>query len=237
MTVSICGETSCRRSRRTQALVPLLLLATLSGCNGFFHSDARPEQVYFLRAKADPPGKEARTAVEASLRVGHPVAAPGLDSSQIVLVEADRRMGFFSASRWPAAVPDVVETLAVETLRASGSWQSVEDSTSPFPFDYLLQITVRRFEAEYSAGRAAPEAHVVLDCSVGRRDGRYVVASFTAEGSSVADANRLSAVVAAFETAADTALVSVSEQTRDAVSAAMGRKTADSPTAAAGEHW
>jgi cholesterol transport system auxiliary component len=140
------------------------------------------------------------------------------------LVQAGHRMSFFSASRWPTAVPDMVETLAIETLRASGSWTSVENSASPFPSDYLLQISVRRFEAEYSEGGAAPEVHVVLDCLIGRREGRDVVASFVAEGSSVAAGNKLSAVTAAFETAANSALGSLSEQARSAVRAALERK-------------
>jgi ABC-type uncharacterized transport system auxiliary subunit len=225
--LSICRGSGPRRVLCMQAIVPLFLLSTLTGCSGLFHSDARPEQVYFLRAKVAAQTEAARPVVGASVRVGYPLAAPGLDSAQIVLVQADRRMSFFSASRWPAAVPHVVEALAVETLRASGSWSSVEDSTSPFPSDYLLQITVRRFEAEYTTGVRAPEVHVVLDCIVGKREGREVVADFVADGSSVAADNKLSDVVAAFEAAANTALGSVSEHALEAMRSASGRKGAE----------
>jgi cholesterol transport system auxiliary component len=222
---SVFRDTGRRRGRRVKAFVPLLLLTSLAGCNGLFHSDARPEQVYYLRAEAAPVSEAGRVVVGASVRVGRPVATSGLDSPQIVLVQAGHRMSFFSASRWPTAVPDMVETLAIETLRASGSWTSVENSASPFPSDYLLQISVRRFEAEYSEGGGAPEVHVVLDCLIGRREGRDVVASFVAEGSSVAAGNKLSAVTAAFETAANSALGSLSERARGAVRAALERKS------------
>lgn len=225
MITSVCRDTSRRRARCVKALVLLLLLTSLAGCNGLFHSDARPEQVYYLRANTAPASEAGRIAVGASVRVGRPIATSGLDSPQIVLVQAGHRMSFFSASRWPAAVPDMVETLAIETLRASGSWTSVENSASPFPSDYLLQISVRRFEAEYGEGRGAPEVHVVLDCQIGRREGRDVVASFVAEGSSMAAANKLSDVSAAFETAANSALSSLSEQARAAVRAALERKS------------
>ena len=70
---------------------------------------------------------------------------------------------------------DQVETLAVEKLRGSGLWQSVADSTSPFPSDYILLVNVRRFEADYTGGGVAPDVHVVLDCIVGRREEREVV--------------------------------------------------------------
>jgi len=40
--------------------------------------------------------------------------------------------------------------LAVDTLRASGAWSTVQDSASAFSSEYLLQIVIRRFEADYS---------------------------------------------------------------------------------------
>jgi cholesterol transport system auxiliary component len=223
--VSIFRDIGQRGVRCVKTLVSVLLLASLVACKGLFHSDARPEQVYYLRAKAAPVSEAGRTVVGASVRVGRPIAAPGLDSAQIVLLQADHRMSFFSASRWPASVPDVVEMLAIETLRASGSWTSVENSASPFPSDYLLQISVRRFEAEYNEGGSPPEVHVVLDCLIGRREGRDVVASFVAEGSSVAATNKLSAITAAFDTAANSALGSLSEQALAAVRASLERKS------------
>jgi len=200
------------------------LAGLLAGCTGLFHSDARPDQVYYLRATAVEKGNGAADPMAASLRVNRPTAAPGLDSPQIVLVQSDRRMSFFLASRWPSPAPSMIEMLAVEKLRGSGMWQSIGDSASAFPSDYVMQVTMRRFEADYTGGGAAPEVHVVLDCMVGKREGREVVASFLAEGAAQASANRLAAVVAAFETATNTALDSMSMQAAEAVHASMGRK-------------
>jgi cholesterol transport system auxiliary component len=135
--------------------------------------------VYVLRASAAPPRSEL-TSSTVSLHVGRPIAGPGLDSDHIVLVQSDHRMSYFAGSRWPAALPAVVEALAVDTLRSSGAWSTVQDSGSAFSSDYLLQIVIRRFEAGYSGGSAAPQVHVVLDCTVGRRAGREVLASFLA---------------------------------------------------------
>ena len=212
----------------------VLLLCILSGgCSGLFYSSARPEQTYYLRAPAataaDLPPTAARgapgspPALAASLRVGHPLADPGLDSSHIMLVQADHRMNFYAGSRWPGPAADVIEALAVETLRASGAWRSVEDSTSPFPSDYLLQVAVRRFEADYTSGGTVPEVHVTLDCILGRREGRDVLATFLASGAALATANRLSEVVSAFERAAGAALGSLSQQAQQAVRAAAER--------------
>jgi len=210
--------------------------------SGLFHSTAQPEQTYYLRAPAAAAGigappaangaQGSPPAVAASLRVSRPLADPGLDSSHIVLVQADHRMNFYAGSRWPGPAVDVIEALAVETLHASGAWRSVEDSSSPFPSDYLLQVAVRRFEADYTAGGAVPEVHVTLDCIIGRRAGRDVVATFVVSGAALATANRLSDVVSAFEQATGAALGALSQQAAQAVRAAAehAAQNQDRPT-------
>ena len=233
---------SCSAAART---LPLLSLC-LAGCSGLFQSKAKPEQVYFLRAPAVAsyaPAQPADSAAAApaaaaaampvSLRVTRPLASPGLDTARIMLVQTDHRMNFYSGSRWPAPATQLVEALAVETLRATGAWTSVQDSTSPFPSDYLLQIHVRRFEADYTEGGGAPVVHVVLDCVVGRRQGREVLATFTASGSAAAAANRQAEVVAAFQQAAGTALQSLSQQAERTVRADLQHvaQDADKPLA------
>jgi cholesterol transport system auxiliary component len=215
------------RCVRGRMALPLLLATAwsavaLTGCTGLFHSNARPEQVYYLRATADPQGM---APIAASLRLNRPTAGPGLQGSQIMLVQSDRRMSFYEEASWPASAANLVEMLAVEKLRAAAVWQSVADSTSPFPSDYVLLVNVRRFEADYTAGTVAPEVHVVLDCIIGKREGREVVKSFLAESSVPAAANRLGAVVAAFDTATNAALDSMNTQTLEAVRTSLAKET------------
>jgi cholesterol transport system auxiliary component len=189
----------------------------LGGCTSLFHSSAPVEQVYYLRAAPEQAGVGAPAADAPSLRVGRPLVAPGLDTAHIMLVMPDHRMNFYTGSRWPAPLAEVVEALMLQTLRASGNWSSVEGSTSGFPSNYLLQCSVRRFEADYSAGGAAPSAEVVLDCLIGRREGREVLTTFTVTGSAPAAANRMTEVVSAFEQASRSALGALSQQVAAAV--------------------
>jgi cholesterol transport system auxiliary component len=211
------------------SLLPCLLL---NGCTGLFHSDAQPEQTYYLRAASAAAGaaSSSGTAVPAtglSLRVGHVSGAPGLESVHIMLVQPDHRMNFYSGSRWPAPAPELIEALAVQTLRDSGAWSSVEDSASPFPSEYLLQVTLRSFEADYTSGAAAaPLVNVVLDCIIGRREGRDVVATFVASASAPASANRLGEVVAAFEQATTSALTQLAQQSSQAAHADAQQRAA-----------
>jgi cholesterol transport system auxiliary component len=201
---------------RRALFAAILGLATLmAACSGGLHSDAPATQIYVLRASVHPQAQLTRPT--ASLHVSRPMAGPGLDSDHILLVQSDHRMSYFLASRWPADLPGVVESLAVDTLRTTGAWATVQDSGSAFSSEYLLQIVIRRFEADYSVSSSAPEIHVVFDCTVGRRTGREVIASFVAEGSSTAAANRLGDVVSAFEDASNKALADIAEHTAQAV--------------------
>jgi cholesterol transport system auxiliary component len=230
-------------------------MVALSGCSGLLKSEAPPVQVYVLRAAVSPTSAanaeaqaldSARTAAAnlpsaspvgapstpnapPSLQVPRPQADPGLATELITLVRSDHRMDRYAASSWAGSLPDVVETLAIDTLRASGNWASVHDAPSPFAADYLLQITIRRFEADYtSAGvgaGTAPKVYVTLDCTIARRIGRELLTSFVAEGVADAEADRMSAVVAAFEKAANTALASMAERSAAAIRMSTGPST------------
>ena len=187
---------------RARALAAGALLA-LAGCGGF-HSDRPAAQVYAL----DPVYAESKLPADssaASLLVLRPQAAPGLDTENIALRRSAQRLDYYAASRWPAPLPDFLQSLAVEALRASGKYRSVQAERAAFAADRVLQIEIRRFQAEY-AGEGAPIVHVQLLATLGRRDDHAVLASVSAESSVPAAENRMQAVVAAFQTAAAAAL-------------------------------
>ncbi len=202
----------------TRFAATAVVALALAACTGGLHSDAPATQVYVLRAAAHPESELTRSNV--SLRVSRPIASPGMDSDHILLVQSDHRMSYFVGSRWPANLPAVVESLAVDTLRSTGAWSTVQDSGSTFSSEFLLQIVIRRFEADYSASPSAPEIHVLLDCTVGRRVGREIVGTFIAEGSATASANRLGDVVSAFEDASNKAMAQIAVRTAQAVQTA-----------------
>jgi ABC-type uncharacterized transport system auxiliary subunit len=94
----------------------------------------------------------------------------------------------------------------------------VDSDRGGFGAQVVLAITVRRFEAEYGADEnAAPRARVVLECTLGDRIERNTLATFDVDTTVQADANRLSSVVAALETAANQALAQVVERSSAAL--------------------
>ena len=190
------------KMRSARGLAAGALLA-LGGCGGF-HSDQLATQVYTL----DPVYTESKSepaSGTASLLVLRPQAAPGLDTERIALRRSAQRLDYYAASRWPAPLPDFMQSLAIEPLRASGKFRSVQSDHAAFTTDMVLQIEIRRFQAEY-AGDAAPVVHVQLLATLGHRNDRSVVASVSAESSVPATENRMQAVVAAFQSAVASAL-------------------------------
>jgi cholesterol transport system auxiliary component len=196
------------------------LACLLASCSGFRSSEPAT-QAYVLRAPA--PAAQSAPAHSVTLRVLRPLPGPGLDTEHIMLLDPDRTFRYYAGSSWAAPLPEVVQALVVETLRGSGAFSAVSDSRSAFPADYMLQISVRRFEADYSAGSGAPVVQVSLECMLARRSDRGLVATFAAESSATASENRMSAVVAAFEQAAGAALASVAERSAAAVRTSTDR--------------
>jgi cholesterol transport system auxiliary component len=232
----------------TRFILSLSMVLMASGCtSGLFKSETPPIQIYVLRAAASPNtaatgqaqaldsarSAEAGTSGTGSaaaaspptIQIPRPQADPGLSTELITLVRSDHRMDRFAGSSWAGVLPDVVETLAIDTLRATGQWSAVHDAPSPFAAEYLLQINIRRFEADYTSGAEAPAVYVTLDCTIARRIGRELLTSFVVEGVANAEANRMSAVIAAFEQASQLALKQMAERSAAAVRTSTAQST------------
>lgn len=196
--------------------VGLLLGLGLAGCGGGLLSSGAPvSHAYVLRpAVAASPAVTGEAPQSASIRVLRAQAAPGRDTDRMLILGADGRLDFFSTGHWAGTIPDLVTAQVVETLRGSNEFVAVLGDNSPFPGENVLVIDVRRFEAQYASADAAPVVHVVLDCKLGRRSDRAVLASFVAEGHEAASANRLASIVAAYDAAFAEALGTILERLR-----------------------
>jgi cholesterol transport system auxiliary component len=188
-----------------------LLMAGLAGCSGF-KSNVAETQVYLLQpaiAAAEATG--GASAPSGTLSVQMPVAAPGLESDRIVLTREGGRIDYYAAASWADRLPQVLQRVTIDALRARGAFVAVQPDATPFNTDFTMQIEVRRFAAEYTAA-GAPTVHVVLDCTLGRRSDRGILATFTAEASVPAGDNRLGAVIEAFDRATGMALQQIVER-------------------------
>jgi cholesterol transport system auxiliary component len=197
--------------RRAVVLLAAAIAPALDACSGL-RSDAPAVQAWMLDLPAAIAPAAGATGGPATLRVPRPLAAPGLDGDRIALLRTDRTLDYFAANRWSGRVPELVQALALDTLRAAGGYRAVQPEEAPFSYDETLQIEVRDFQAEYAAAAAAPVAKVALVCTLGRRSDRAVLATFRLEGSAAATDNRMHAIVAAFDAALDAALAGLPER-------------------------
>lgn len=210
--IRVSRRNAASRPRPAAALsLAMTALLALGGCSGLLSSRSAAPVTYVLRpaVAADVASDSAPMSSRApapSLQVQRVAASPGYARDEILLTQPDRRLDVYAASRWPDALPVVVERLTVDALRQYGGWSVVHDAAAPFAADRLLRVTVRRFDAEYTAAAGPPTVRVVLDATLARRGDRAVLAAFTAEASSTATEDRMSAIVAAFERATGEAL-------------------------------
>ena len=160
--------------------------------------------IYTLTAPVPTPASAA-PAPATVLSVLLPETAAGLHGERIALLQAGHRMDYFAASRWSGALPELVQTLAMDALQGGGRFRSVQTDTAPFAADYVLQLQVRHFEADYT-GTGSPVAHVAIDATLGRSSDRAIVQTLTAESSVPATGDHMLNIVNAFEQASSTVL-------------------------------
>lgn len=194
------SERSIRQRRAARLPWALLLLA---GCSGGLRSNLPAVQVYVLQPPGAAPAASARSS--ATVQVLLPLAAPGLAGEGIVVLHPGQRLDYYSGARWAAAAPIMLQTLAIEALRASNRFAMVESDAGPFAADYVLSLELRHFEAEYRDS-GPPTVYVSLIGTLGRRGNRDGAVSVIADSRVRVEADRMQAVVAAFERATGDAL-------------------------------
>ncbi len=179
-------------------LAGAMLASLMGGCGGdLFTTDLPAGQIYQLTPLAEEGAAGAGT-FDVILVVPRPIVAPGLDTERIALVQADRRIDYYAASKWGASMPEVVQSIVVESLQNTARLRGVQRDMADFRPDYLLQLDVRAFQAEYSNGDA-PRVRVHLHATIGRLDDRRSVLTFAAAATEPAGANTMTAVTAAFD--------------------------------------
>jgi cholesterol transport system auxiliary component len=191
-------------SVRAQRCALLIAAGALAGCVNGLRSNVPAPQIYLLDPRPATVASGVAGARE-TLQVLAPRAAPGLGTDGIAVLRPGGRLDYYLGARWAAAAPPMLQTLAIDALRASQRFALVEPDSGPFPADYELILEVRHFEARYG-DEAAPTIHVTLIASVGRRSMSAPSANLVADSEVKAQDNRMQAVVAAFEQATAQAL-------------------------------
>jgi cholesterol transport system auxiliary component len=224
--------------RRPTILMGLLSLLALSACFSGLKSNVPVQQTYVLEpSRSDPaaagaaaagatPGRPRAAAQTLKVEVG--MVAPGLGTDAIALLRPGQRLDYYNGVRWAGSAPVMLQTLAIDALREQHRFSMVEPEAGPFASGWLLNLELRHFEAEYSEA-GPPTIHIVLVCTLGSRSNRDAEVAFTAESRVKADADRMQAVIAAFERAAGDAIAQLAANIAPPEPPAAGPPAAGSP--------
>jgi ABC-type uncharacterized transport system auxiliary subunit len=197
-----------------RAVVAMLVLGSLVACGGL-KSKAPAEQTYVLRpAAATRQEGAAATPVQGLLAVRRPEVQPGLQTVRIALVLPGNRLDYFAASRWAASLPQVVDAFATQSLLSSGHFELVNGGErGSGGARFVLAMTVRHFEADYSQGEGLPpQVRVAFDCVLSTGVPRATLGRCDGDATVTAAANRMEPIVLAFEAAAREAMAEVTAQ-------------------------
>jgi len=194
-------------------LVTLVSLLTLAGCGSLFRSNAPARTTYQLSVEP----KAAAAPIAADLAVLAPRVRSGLDNDRIAALYPDGRLDYFAAGRWAGPLDEMLQDLTQEAFRAASALRNVDTDASVFASGYWLEIDVVEFQAEYSDTRAgaveAPTVHVHLVARIGGAGDRRLMGEVDAETRQPAASNRLTAIVQAYDQAADAALAKIVAET------------------------
>jgi cholesterol transport system auxiliary component len=200
-----------RGAKVKRAVLPLLLILLTACAGSLFKNKTAPPTMYRLAAIAKVPAAEpANPKTKAvDLAVLKPRVRAGLDTERIAALYPDRRMDYFADVRWTGPLDEVLQDLAVQEFHINPGLRYVSADASVFASTYWLEIEVTDFQAEYATGMAAPSVHVHLQARVGSSGDRRVLGRFEPDIHEAASDNRMSAIVDAYNRAADEALAQI----------------------------
>ena len=195
-----------------RAVLTALLSVMLAACAGsLFKNKIPPPTMYLLSAGAKPAAAEAApgSSSPTELAVLRPRVRAGLDTDRIAALYPDRSMDYFANVRWSGPLDEVLQDLAVQEIHSNPGLRNVSADASVFSSAYWLEIEIADFQAEYPASGGPPTVHVHLQARLGSSADRRVIARFEPNIYEAASDNRMSAIVDAYNRAADKALAEI----------------------------
>jgi cholesterol transport system auxiliary component len=195
------SRTASATRRLRVAAVGCLALAAAGCSNALLGPEGEAPVRYRLDAPAAGADVQAPVRVPLALAVARPRAAVSLDGERIAVVQPGSRFDHYAGVRWSEPAPEMLQSLLVRTLQATGRFETVVAAPSRVPADLLLVAELRRFEARYATAGAAPVVEVEMQFTlVDIRGGRRIPGPLATAQAQAAEGRRAE-VAAAFQRA------------------------------------
>jgi cholesterol transport system auxiliary component len=201
-----------------RAVVIVALIGT-GACSSIIPgADRDPPKLYDLSPKSTFAKNLPRARWQ--LVVEPPIAAAGLSSARIALKRHLLRLEYYAQAAWTDTTPTMIQTLIIESFENSQKIVSVGRTSAGLRSDYVLQTSLREFQAEYSnrrltekamkdddnKGKAGPTVRVSINAKLVKMPERTIIASRTFDHVVIANTNGMEEIVAAFDDALGKAL-------------------------------
>ena len=171
----------------------------LSACSGLTSSDKPATRIWWLEPYSSGTSTslaEAETSLEVMVRV-----VPGLDSDKILTLSGAAQLNYIAGAQWADNLPELVQSLTVRSLQASGRFEAGNDFTVEDPGVCELELEVREFFARTDSTQQVSSVQVEMQgryhCKTGEPIRLQLGASITVNDES------MSGIVAAFQTGVD----------------------------------
>jgi cholesterol transport system auxiliary component len=147
---------SYRRSVRS--LPALLALGLVAGCGA-----SRPIKYYQLTIPGDLAPTTQQT-VPVTILVRTPVAPDLYRDDRLVYSTGDYQLGSYEYERWASPAPELIQTVLVRSLRATGHYAGVFTPQSTVNGDYILVTRIYDFKEQDNGGtltaRVSMDSHL-----------------------------------------------------------------------------
>ncbi len=197
-----------RNSIKYFALIATAAALAACGAGDILQSKVPEPQVYVFKPTA---AGAAQVAYNFQLAVALPTATPGLDTDRIAVLRDGNHLDYYYGARWGGAAPQVTQAFVVSLLQSQQGFRNVVAEDTRIDADYLLEISLQDFQAEY-VGNAAPTVRVTLIANLINIKERQSSPLIRSTAAVVAKDNHLAAVVTAFQSALQQTTTNLSEQ-------------------------
>lgn len=200
----------------------------LAGCSNVIGPGDMPQIYKLVPAKQQ---AAAGPKAGAGLAIDFPDTPDALDTSRIVISRSPDTMDYYANSAWQDRLPSIVQRALLEGFEQSGRIDQVAFDTAGLRANYLLQTSLRDFEARYDTPDGAPTIVVRIEAKLVTNQDRIIVARMTSSQEVPATANSVDAAVDAFNRASGAAVGQIVDWALAATTMASDQAPAESPAA------
>lgn len=180
----------------------VLLAFVLSGCAtlGALQDAGQPLDAYEIRPSFSGPEASGRP-LAGDLVVETPVVSGALATDRILIRPRPLEARYLPGARWTDPAPEMVQSVLVRGLAATGGLRYVGRRPLGTSGDYALLTEMTDFQAEIPAPGAAPLARVRLSARLVREADARIVAARVFEATALAGSDSAGDVVRALDAA------------------------------------